>query len=78
MRAQQKGYFLFRNKKVRIEMITPKRIHFKVVGASDVHQVIYSKEKNLWSCDCKYFTLKSRQCSHIYASKKLLETLQIK
>ncbi len=78
MKKSEKGYFLFRKKKVSIEIITNKRIHFSVKGTKENHDVIYYKDKKIWSCDCKYFSLKQKECSHIYAAKKLLQLLQIK
>lgn len=30
-----------------------------------VHSVIYRTDKNIWTCDCKWNTLKETFCSHI-------------
>lgn len=45
------------------------RIHFTVKGDKDIHYVIYDKIKNEFSCDCKWFSLKKQECSHILACK---------
>ena len=45
-----------------------KRIHFKVIGDSEEHIVIYNKEKKTYECDCSWNTLKNRTCSHIVGS----------
>jgi hypothetical protein len=48
---------------------TDKRIHFKVRGETEMHSVIYDKTKSSWECDCRYYTLKGRLCSHVLAAK---------
>ena len=64
-----KAEFLLRDGKVKKELDTEKRIYFKVSGESDVHSVIFDKKKNRWECDCRYFALNQKECSHIVASK---------
>ncbi len=64
-----KGEFLLQDGKVRRGMETEKRIYFEVDGDSDVHSVIFDKKKNGWECDCSYFALRQKDCSHIIASK---------
>ncbi|MDD4353533.1 MAG: hypothetical protein PHN56_03685 [Candidatus Nanoarchaeia archaeon] len=44
------------------------------------HSVIYRMDKQKWSCDCKWNTLKETYCSHIketikYENKKKAERL---
>lgn len=63
---------LIERKKVREEIETDKRMHFKVKGETEEHSVIFDKEKNEFSCDCPYFTLKEKYCSHIEAARILL------
>jgi hypothetical protein len=58
---------------VKKEIETHKRIHFSVVGTEETHSVIYDKEKNEWTCDCRYSTLHNKTCSHIVASQKILK-----
>ncbi len=67
--VRRKGYLLFKKGKVEKVLETDKRIHFKVRGETDVHSVIFDKEKRKFSCDCPWFSLKERTCSHIYAVK---------
>jgi hypothetical protein len=66
---KKKAQSLFEEGKVKVEFETDKRIHFKVFGRTEEHSVIFDKEKNEWSCDCKYSTLKQKECSHILACK---------
>jgi len=68
-----KGYTLFNEGKVRKEVETDKRIHFKVQGEIETHSVIFDKEKNEFICDCKFSSLKRGICSHAYAIKLLLD-----
>lgn len=67
--VRKKGYSLFKDKKVVKEIETDKRIHFRVVGETDTHSVIFDKEKDSWFCDCKWSSLKKGICSHVYAAK---------
>lgn len=49
---------------------------FKVKGDTDNHDVIYRDGK--WMCDCEWNTIHpDNPCSHILASKMLLERLGI-
>ena len=73
-RIRAKAEKLFQEGKVKKEVETAKRIHFSVVGTEETHSVIYDKGKNKWTCDCKYSSLYQRSCSHIIASKILLES----
>jgi len=67
--VRNKGYSLFKDNKVVKEIETDKRIHFKVIGETDTHSVIWDKEKDSWFCDCKWGSLKKGICSHVYAAK---------
>ncbi len=59
--------------KVNRILETERRIHFKVIGQTETHSVIFDKEKNSWSCDCKFSTLSEKNCSHIIAAKLFLK-----
>ena len=64
---------LLESGKVKEEFETNKRIHFRVQGETEEHSVIFDKEGNKFLCDCTYFTLKGKYCSHIEAVKLLLK-----
>ena len=70
---QRKGEQLFREGRVKKDLETDKRTFFTVTS-SEKHSVIFDKRKNKWECDCKYFTLKQKECSHIYACKLYLQS----
>jgi len=72
-RTRRKGYWLFKQGKVKKEIETDKRIHFTVDTDSKNHSVIYDKIKGDWSCDCSYYSLKFKDCSHIIACRLFLE-----
>jgi len=74
---EKKARKLFREGRVRLDFESEKRIYFTVYSR-DVHSVIFDKEKNEFKCDCKYFSVKQRECSHIKASKLLLKDLEKK
>ena len=64
---RRKADLLFKQGKVKKELDTDKRIHFKVQGRTEEHSVIYDKEKDYWMCDCPFFTIRQKTCSHILA-----------
>ncbi|MEM5883229.1 MAG: hypothetical protein QXQ77_03240 [Candidatus Aenigmatarchaeota archaeon] len=71
--VRKKGYLLFRKNRVKKELETERRIHFKVEGETEIHSVIFDKIKNKFFCDCSYFTLHERKCSHIIACELFLK-----
>jgi hypothetical protein len=71
-KVKEKAYSLLSKGKVSKELETERRIHFKVVSR-DVHSVIFDKEKKLWECDCRFFALKQKYCSHILAADLFLK-----
>jgi len=73
-KTERKGYWLFKQKKVKKDLETDKRTHFIVKGENKEHFVIFNKEKKDFSCDCEYFSLHLKPCSHIIASKFYLES----
>ena len=75
---EQKGLNLFKDGKVKKEVETDKRVHFKVKGDTEVHSVIFDKKSKEFSCDCKYSSLNKGICSHIVAAKFLYGYSQIK
>lgn len=68
----KKAMNLFKSNRVRLDLETDKRMHFKVQGDSEEHSVIFDKEKNAWQCSCKFSTLKDSLCSHIEGSVLLM------
>ena len=68
-KTKRKGYWLFRNGKLKKEVDTPKRTHFTVLNDNENRQVIHDKIKDSWSCDCRFYALKFKDCSHITACK---------
>ena len=74
---ERKARKIFREGRVRLDFGSEKRIYFTVYSR-EVHSVIFDKEKNEFKCDCKYFSVKQKECSHIKACKLLLKDLQKK
>jgi hypothetical protein len=73
---RKKGLKLLRQERIKKDVETEKRIHFLVKGETEEHIVIYDKILDRWSCDCRYFALKERTCSHIYGSKIFLKKIK--
>jgi hypothetical protein len=67
--VKRKAKELYAEGKIIKDLETEKRIHFKVMGTKDMHSVIFKKDEKEWECDCKYSTLKGKECSHILACK---------
>jgi ethanolamine utilization cobalamin adenosyltransferase len=74
-KVEKKARKLFREKRVRLDFESEKRIYFTVYSR-EVHSVIFDKGKNEFKCDCKYFSVKQKECSHIKACKLLLKDLE--
>ncbi|MGC8516554.1 MAG: SWIM zinc finger family protein [Candidatus Acidifodinimicrobium sp.] len=55
---------------VKVDYKTDKHVSFIVEDDEKTHNVMYFSEKNgdkQWQCDCKWYTLQNKPCSHIYA-----------
>jgi hypothetical protein len=76
-KTDKKGRKLFKEGRVRLDFESEKRIYFTVYSR-DVHSVIYDKEKSEFKCDCKYFSVKQKECSHIKACKLFIKHYRIK
>ncbi len=74
VKTRKKGYEIFKKKRIQKSLETKRRIHFNVLGETSVHYVIYDKLKNVFTCDCQYFSLHQKPCSHIYAAYLLLKS----
>lgn len=70
-KIKAKAEQLVQEKKVKKDLETDRRIHFSVQGTDEVHSVIFDKEKDDFTCDCRYSSLYHRPCSHIIAAKIL-------
>jgi hypothetical protein len=66
---REKGLKLIGEGRVKKDLDTEKRVYFTVRGETEKHSVIFDKTRNEWSCDCKFSSMKNRECSHIYACK---------
>lgn len=69
-----KAEILVRDGKVKKDLDTEKRVYFEVNGDSENHSVIFDKKTGEFFCDCRYFTLNQRECSHILAAKMKKES----
>ncbi|MBI4009919.1 MAG: hypothetical protein HY361_01860 [Candidatus Aenigmarchaeota archaeon] len=69
---EKKALQIFKDGRVKLDLETDKRMHFKVKGDSEEHSVIFDKEKNNFLCDCKFGSLKELYCSHIESSVLLM------
>ncbi|MCX6820842.1 MAG: hypothetical protein NT016_02750 [Candidatus Aenigmarchaeota archaeon] len=69
MGVKRKGARMFAEGKVKKDMEAERRSYFNVQGETELHSVVFDKTRNEWSCDCKFSSMKARECSHIYACK---------
>jgi hypothetical protein len=66
---------------VKLDYSTEKHLSFLVKGDEDIHNVMYFDEKKYdkkWQCDCKWYTLQDKLCSHIIAVNLALRNGRIK
>jgi len=66
---RKKAVKLLESNRVKKELETDRRIHFSVQGETEEHSVIYDKLKDEWVCDCRYWSLRQKTCSHIIAAQ---------
>ena len=68
-------------KKVSIDYETAKHVSFSVEAEETKHNVMYFDEKpstKKWQCDCKWYTLQNKVCSHMIAVNLALKEALIK
>ena len=66
---------------MKVDYSTAKHISFSVQGDENVHNVMYFTEKpasKKWQCDCKWYTLQNKTCSHIIAVNLAIKKKLIK
>jgi hypothetical protein len=66
---ERKADELVRKGRVRKDVETDKRAHFSVKGETEEHLVIFDKTKKSFTCDCRYFSLQGKECSHIVGAR---------
>ncbi|MCL5420208.1 MAG: SWIM zinc finger domain-containing protein [Candidatus Parvarchaeota archaeon] len=66
---------------VKLDYKTQKHLSFLVQGDNELHNVMYFDEKpdsKRWQCDCKWYTLQDKLCSHIIAVNIALKNGNLK
>ena len=66
---------------VKLDYSTGKHVSFSVKGEESDHNVMYFAEKSggkRWQCDCKWYTLQNKTCSHIIAVNIAVNRKEIK
>jgi len=66
---RKKAVKLLESNRIKKELETDRRVHFSVQGETEEHSVIYDKLKDDWVCDCRYWSLRQKTCSHIIAAQ---------
>lgn len=69
LEVKRKAAKLLADGRVKKEMDTDRRAYFNVQGETEQHSVVHDKTRDDWSCDCKFSSMKDRECSHIAACK---------
>jgi hypothetical protein len=72
-KTKRKGYWFFKEGKVKKDMENEKRTYFTIDSDGTAHSVIFDHMKNSYACDCEFFSLKLKDCSHIYAVQLFLK-----
>lgn len=71
MKKEEKSKELFKKGKVELDMKSDERLYF-IVDSNKEHSVIFDKNKD-WMCDCKFYSLRQGECSHIKACQIFLK-----
>lgn len=69
----KKAFRIYKSGGVKVDFENEKRIYFIVRGETENHSVIYDKINGKFICDCKWFSIKNEECSHIVAVKLFLK-----
>lgn len=72
-KTKRKGYWIYKEGKVKKDLENDKRIYFNVKSDEKMHSVIFDKVKKTFTCDCEFFSLKFKECSHIYGVKLFIK-----
>lgn len=51
-------------------------LYFKVFSGDKTYQVIFRGPTKQWLCECPYFTIKAKTCSHVLACKLKLKEVR--
>ena len=70
----QKAKWILDNNKINIDENTDNRVSYKAIYISSrnketIHRITFDKTKMLWSCECKHWSIKMKNCSGIIAAK---------
>jgi len=57
---------------ISIKANTGNAVYFDVKVGDKVYDVYYLTRLNKWSCTCRWFSLKIKDCSHIISCKMFL------
>ncbi|MBR9679856.1 MAG: hypothetical protein GOU99_02295 [Candidatus Altiarchaeota archaeon] len=68
----RKAQKLMKSGKVVSKGLIGSSIYFTVKSNKDRH-VIFRVPGQTWICDCEYYVLKGKECSHMIACKMLLK-----
>ncbi len=74
MKKEEKAYKLFHAGKVKFLGRIGSSLYF-LVFSSRTHEVIFRIPTGRWLCDCEFFSVTGKECSHILAAKLLAEKL---
>jgi len=76
MEKERKAEILLKERRVRLIDVDTTSFLFEVKGDTERHFVQYDFVRDRWICDCLYYLYKQQECSHILASKLLLQTIK--
>lgn len=69
-----KAVGLFEDGAVTLDRHAGGSAYFAVKGSREAHDIIYRLDRKRWMCDCEFFSLKTKYCSHILAVHLFLES----
>lgn len=77
MSIYRKAKKILDNNNVTIEATTGNAVYFDVKVKDKVYNVFYLIRLNKWNCNCRWFSLKVKNCSHIIACKSFIQNRRI-
>ena len=68
-----KARMLKEENKVEFEGQMGSSLYFKVFSGKEAYSVVFRGPGKQWLCECQYFVIKGKTCSHVLACKLWLK-----
>lgn len=72
MSIYKKAKKILDNDNISIKAITGNAVYFDVKVNDKLYDVYYLTRLNKWNCSCKWFSIRTKDCSHIISAEVYL------